>query len=160
MDGEKHLFASPRHFATIRIDPGNVGRWGDVHPTLRVFMMLKGIPGKPRPVRFGEFRGLHGGHVNEKGRRINLWCLGAGRLLIMIEFQSSSSTSTIAVAEEVLSSLAVEHAAVDAHPLERDVYGHAGRVVGTAIGYLWKYRHPLVLLVLAALLILMGGGRL
>src|SRR5688500_5255891 len=82
MDGEKHLFASPRDFATIRIDKGNVGRWGDVHPTLRVFLMLKGIPGEPRPVRFGEFRGLHGGHVNEKGRRIDLWCLGAGRLLL------------------------------------------------------------------------------
>lgn len=77
MDGEKHLFASPRNFATIRIDPGHVGRWGDVHPTLRVFLMLKGIPGKPRAVRFGEFRGLHGGHVNEKGRRIDLWSLGA-----------------------------------------------------------------------------------
>ena len=159
MDGEKHLFASPRDFATIRIDKGNVGRWGDVHPTLRVFLMLKGIPGEPRPVRFGEFRGLHGGHVNEKGRRIELWSLAAGRLLILVEFQSSSPNSSRAVAEEVLSTLSVNREAVDAHPLEKDTYGAMGRTVGRAVGFLWLHRYAVAFLILAAVLIILGGGR-
>ncbi len=159
MDRERHLFASPRHHATIRVDEGFVGRWGDVEPILGPLMWLRKIPGKPRPVRYGEFRGLYGGHVTDTGRRIDLWSLAAGRLALMAEFQSSSATTTIAVAEEVLSSLAVERAAVNAHPLEKDTWGALGRLLGTAAGMLWYYRYAIVFLILAAVIIIARGTR-
>jgi hypothetical protein len=170
MEGDVSVFESLDSSAMIRIGKGVVGRWGDVlDVSVRDMAATSGLSTTPTPVRIGDFAGLQAGEVNENGSRTHGWWVRHGRLALVVEFRSTSPKYSVGVAAAILSTLVANRAAIDAHPLERDIYGYAGRVVGTAYGFirkyryplafLIKYRYPLAFLILAALALLMGAGR-
>ena len=154
VEGDVHTFKSPDSLATISMDSGTVGRWGPIDEAdLRRALEASGVPGSPVNARLGDLRGYQVGHVNGQGRLTHIWAVRSGRFALVIELRSDSKRHDLEAIASILSEVVIDQSALDAIPVERDIYGFAGRIFGGAYSFVAAHLWAVVLLLLAALLV-------
>src|SRR5688572_4228441 len=106
-----HVLASPKGTITIRVSEGIMSRVGIIdEATMLSLAKEAGSPEAPAPLRLAGIDGLGTIHTNNKGGRTHNWLLRAGRLLVVLELESTALDSEEKQALEVLSTLTLNHA--------------------------------------------------
>ncbi len=99
-------------------------------------------------------------HDDDHGRPTHSWWLRSGRLLLIAEFQSTSPIYGVEAARRLLSTIPVNHSAVQSVPLETSVFGYVKRFLGTIAGIVRRYHFQIAFLVLVMLIALLLAGRI
>jgi hypothetical protein len=140
----------------FQMGPGVIGRSGSMSDSaLRRAVRATGFPGTPIPTRVGAMEGFTASAEDGNGKTTHLWWLRSGRFGLIIQFDTTSSRFDVDLANAVLSTLLIDHAAVATQSVPLSYYGRGGRILGVVAAYAWMYRYAVGFIIVIIMLLLL-----